>query len=131
MQESKEIQFDGWILRIRSGELLRDGVRIRLQERPLQILEVLLTNPGELVTREQLIAHLWPTGVVDFDTGLNTAMRKLRIALGDDAETPRYIETIPRRGYRFIGKIEAIRRTADTGEQNATIAPSAAESAPQ
>jgi hypothetical protein len=58
------------------------------------------------VTREQLISRLWPTGVVEFDTGLNSAMRKLRIALGDDADTPRYIETIPRKGYRFIGRIE-------------------------
>ena len=59
-----------------------------------------------MVTREQLIARLWPKGVVEFDTGLNTAMRKLRIALGDDADTPRYIETIPRKGYRFIGTLE-------------------------
>ena len=59
-----------------------------------------------MVTREQLIARLWPKGVVEFDTGLNTAMRKLRISLGDDADTPRYIETIPRKGYRFIGTLE-------------------------
>jgi TolB-like protein/DNA-binding winged helix-turn-helix (wHTH) protein len=107
MKESTDICFAGWVLRRNSGELVRDGVCIRLQERPLQILEQLLLHPGELVTREQLIATLWPTGVVDFDTGLNTAVRKLRIALNDDAETPHYIETIPRRGYRFIGQIES------------------------
>ena len=62
---------------------------------------------GEVVTREQLICRLWPTGVVvEFDTGLNSAMRKLRVALGDDADTPRYIETLPRKGYRFVGRLE-------------------------
>ena len=72
----------------------------------MQILDELTQRPGEVVTREQLIARLWPKGVVEFDTGLNTAMRKLRIALGDDADTPRYIETIPRKGYRFIGTLD-------------------------
>src|SRR5947207_12340671 len=97
-------EFDGWTLARQPLELWRDGQRLRLQELPLQILELLLAKPGELVTREVLTAHLWPTGVVDFDAGLNTAMRKLRVALGDNAETPRYIETVPRQGYRFIGK---------------------------
>ena len=89
-----------------SGEISRDGNTHRLQDQPLQILDELVKHPGEVVSREQLIARLWPTGVVEFDTGLNSAMRKLRIALGDDAETPRYIETMPRKGYRFIGRIE-------------------------
>ena len=89
-----------------SGEISRDGNTHRLQDQPLQILEELTQRPGELVTREQLIARLWPKGVVEFDTGLNSAMRKLRIALGDDADTPRYIETLPRKGYRFIGRID-------------------------
>jgi TolB-like protein/DNA-binding winged helix-turn-helix (wHTH) protein len=89
-----------------SGEISRDGNTHRLQDQPLQILDELVQHPGEVVTREQLISRLWPTGVVEFDTGLNSAMRKLRIALGDDAETPRYIETLPRKGYRFIARIE-------------------------
>ena len=89
-----------------SGEISRDGNTHRLQDQPLQILDELVKHPGEVVSREQLIARLWPTGVVEFDTGLNSAMRKLRIALGDDAETPRYIETLPRKGYRFIARIE-------------------------
>ena len=89
-----------------SGEISRDGNTHRLQDQPLQILDELVKHPGEVVSREHLIARLWPTGVVEFDTGLNSAMRKLRIALGDDAETPRYIETIPRKGYRFIGRID-------------------------
>lgn len=107
MDPPTEIHFDGWTLRRPSGELLRDGTRIRLQTQPLLILEELLARPGELVTREQLITRLWPKGVVDFDTALNSAVRRLRTALGDHAETPRYIETIPRRGYRFIGRMDA------------------------
>ena len=77
---------------------------MRLQSQPFQVLELLLARPGELVTREQLIARLWPQGVVDYDTALNSAVRRLRVALDDDADSPRYIETIPRRGYRFIGR---------------------------
>ena len=100
-----EIRFDGWSLRGQPRELLKDGARVRLQEQPLQILDELLANPGEVVTREQLIARLWPKRIVDFDSALNAAMRRLRAALGDEAETPRYIETIPRHGYRFIGTV--------------------------
>src|SRR5262245_907567 len=100
-----EIHFDGWTLRGQPRELFKDGVRFRLQELLLKILDELLTNPGEVVTREQLIARLWPKRVVDFESALNAAVRRLRAALGDEAETPRYIETIPRHGYRFIGTI--------------------------
>ncbi len=104
--DKREIRFDGWTVNFDSGEITRDGNTHRLQDQPLQILEELVSRPGEVVTREQLITRLWPKGVVEFDTGLNSAMRKLRIAIGDDAETPRYIETLPRKGYRFIGRIE-------------------------
>src|SRR5216117_3875118 len=104
--EKRVIHFDGWSVNFDSGELTRDGATHRLQDQPLQILEELASHPGEVISREQLIARLWPTGVVEFDTGLNSAMRKLRIALGDDADTPRYIETLPRKGYRFVGKLE-------------------------
>ena len=86
--DKREIRFDGWKVNFDSGEISRDGNTHRLQDQPLQILDELVQHPGEVVTREQLIARLWPTGVVEFDTGLNSAMRKLRIALGDDAETP-------------------------------------------
>jgi TolB-like protein/DNA-binding winged helix-turn-helix (wHTH) protein/cytochrome c-type biogenesis protein CcmH/NrfG len=106
MHEPADISFDGWIFRTKSGELLRGETRIRLQDLSRLILDELLSHPAELVTREQLFARLWPTGVVDFEMGLNTAMRKLRLALGDDANAPRYIETIPRKGYRFIAAIE-------------------------
>ena len=100
-----EIRFDNWTLRGQPRELLRDGVRVRLQEQPLQILEELLAHPGQVVAREHLIALLWPKRIVDYDSALNAAVRRLRAALGDEAETPRYIETIPRHGYRFIGTV--------------------------
>ena len=104
--DKREIRFDGWTVNFDSGEISREGQTHRLPDQPLQILEELVNHPGEVVTREQLIARLWPKGVVEFDTGLNSAMRKLRIALGDDADTPRYIETLPRKGYRFVGRID-------------------------
>lgn len=106
MKTSRVISFEGWVLHADIGDLVRDGRKVRLQQRPLLVLEELLAHPGELVTREQLIARLWPEGVVEFDTGLNTAVRKLRVALGDVGEVPRYIETIPRKGYRFLGTVD-------------------------
>ena len=91
-----------------SAELFKFGQKVKLQGQPIQILSILLEKPGELVTREELRQRLWPTETatfVDFDHGLNTDIRKLRQALGDEAETPKYIETLPRRGYRFIGRL--------------------------
>ena len=104
--DKREARFDGWLVDFDSGEISKEGSTHRLQDQPLQILEELVQRPGEVVTREHLISRLWPTGVVEFDTGLNSAMRKLRIALGDEVDTPRYIETIPRKGYRFIASLE-------------------------
>jgi TolB-like protein/DNA-binding winged helix-turn-helix (wHTH) protein/Tfp pilus assembly protein PilF len=106
-------RFDDWTLNLQSGELGRGSARTRLQEHPFQVLALLLETPGQVVTREQLVARLWPDTVVDFDTGLNTAVRKLRTALGDTADTPRYIETLPRRGYRFIGTVQEGKPVAD------------------
>jgi TolB-like protein len=103
---SSKLRFDGWVLDPESGDLERAGRRIHLPEQPVQLLQELIAHAGSVVTREQLIALLWPKGVVDFDTSLNTLVRKLRGALGDPAETPRYIETLPRRGYRFIGTLD-------------------------
>jgi len=103
----RKLHFDGWVLDPESGDLEREGARIRLQEQPARVLQELIAHAGSVVTREQLIVLLWPKGVVDFDTGLNTVIRKLRGALGDVAETPRYIETLPRRGYRFIGALDS------------------------
>jgi DNA-binding winged helix-turn-helix (wHTH) protein/tetratricopeptide (TPR) repeat protein len=106
--DATDIRFDGWELRTRSGELVRAGNVQRLPQQPLRVLVELLAHPGEVVTRERLVQVLWPKGVVDFDNSLNAVVRKLRAVLGDDSETPRYIETLPRIGYRFVGKIETV-----------------------
>src|SRR5690242_11570043 len=125
MKTSRVISFDGWVLYADVGDLVKEGRKNRLQQLPLRVLEELLARPGELVTREQLISRLWPKGVVDFDTGLNTAVRKLRVALEDVGEVPRYIETIPRRGYRFVGEIDPPNEvgTPTEPESAAVVAP--------
>jgi len=100
---SQFIRFGTFEVDVRAGELRKGGARIRLQEQPLRILEMLLAHPGQLVTREELRGRLWPSHTfVDFEHGLNKAINKLREALGDSAETPRFIETVPKRGYRFV-----------------------------
>lgn len=108
VQVAADLYFDDWIFRRQPPELLREGARVRLQDQPLQVLDELLARPGELVTREHLIARLWPKRIVEFDAGLNAAVRRLRAVLGDEAETPRYIETVPRKGYRFIGALRSL-----------------------
>jgi TolB-like protein len=91
------------------GELRRGGVRVRLHGQPLQVLQVLLEQPGKLISREELQSRIWPSETfVDFDHGINNAIKRLREVLGDTAETPRYVETVPRRGYRFIGQVSAV-----------------------
>jgi DNA-binding winged helix-turn-helix (wHTH) protein len=102
---------------LRSGELKRDGVKVKLQEQPFQVLMVLLERAGEIVTREELQQRLWPADTfVDFDHSLNTAINKLRDALRDTAENPRFIETKPRRGYRFIAPVEPVGATPPVKE---------------
>ena len=93
---------------LRTGELTKLGRRVRLQEQPFQLLAMLLEKPGELVTREELHLKLWPETTVDFDHGLNKAVSKIRDALGDSAENPRFIETVARRGYRFLADVTVI-----------------------
>jgi len=105
MGTAGKISFDDWTLDRSSGELTKQGTRIRLADQAFQILDSLLSRPGEVVARDYLIARLWPQGIVEFESSLNAAVRKLRSALDDDADTPRYIETLPRKGYRFIGRI--------------------------
>src|SRR5215470_11105008 len=100
---SQAIRFGTFELDVCAGELRKQGVRIKIPEQPLCVLELLLKNPGQLVTREELRRNLWPTNtLVDFDHGLNRAINKLREALGDSAESPRFIETLAKRGYRFL-----------------------------
>ena len=107
MTPSPTLSFDGWTLNRASGELTRGGATVRLAQQPLRVLLELIDNAGLVVSRDALVKALWPRGIVDFDNSLNGIVRKLRIALGDDSETPRYIETLPRIGYRFIGRLEA------------------------
>src|ERR1700674_258590 len=106
---SRLLRFDNFELDVRSGELRKYGVRLRLQGQPLQVLAALLKRAGDVVTREELRAQMWTADTfVDFDHSLHNAIARLREALGDSAETPRYIETLPRRGYRFIAPVEEI-----------------------
>ncbi len=93
---------------LRAGELTKLGKRIRLQEQPFQLLAMLLEKPGVLVTREELHLKLWPETTVDFDHGLNKAISKIREALGDSAENPRFIETVARRGYKFLADVTVV-----------------------
>ena len=107
---SQTIRFGTFELDVRAGELRKQGVKISLQEQPLRILELLLAHPGQLVTREELRSQLWPSNTfVDFDHGLNRAINKLREALGDSAESPRFIETLAKRGYRFLAPLNGTR----------------------
>jgi DNA-binding winged helix-turn-helix (wHTH) protein/Tfp pilus assembly protein PilF/TolB-like protein len=102
------IRFADFEVDLRAGELLKNGQRIRLQAQPFQVLAMLLERPGETVTREELQKRIWPEGTfVDFDQGLNNAVKKLREALGEDAANPRYVETLSKRGYRFVAAVAA------------------------
>ncbi len=101
------VRFGIYELDIRAGELRKSGVRQKLQEQPFQILYMLVEHPGQVVTREELRNRLWPSDTfVDFDHGLNAAVKRLRDALGDFAENPRFVETVARRGYRFIAPVD-------------------------
>jgi TolB-like protein/DNA-binding winged helix-turn-helix (wHTH) protein/Tfp pilus assembly protein PilF len=113
---SRRYSFDAFELDARTGELRRRGVRIRLSGRPIALLLELLARPGELVTRDELRAALWPSDTfVDFDHGVNSAMNRLREALRDPADRSRLIETLPRRGYRFIGPVEIVEDASSPG----------------
>jgi len=111
------IRFDSFELDFRAGELRKRGIKLRLQGQPLQVLAALLKRPGDLVTREELRAEIWTADTfVDFDHSLHNAIARLREVLGDSAETPRYIETLPRRGYRFIAPVEEVQAPRIGGE---------------
>jgi TolB-like protein/DNA-binding winged helix-turn-helix (wHTH) protein/Tfp pilus assembly protein PilF len=105
---SGRLKFGVFEADLRAGELTKRGLRVRLQEQPFQVLAMLLEKPGELVTREELRNKLWSHTVVDFDHGVNKAINKIREALGDSAENPRFVETVARRGYRFIADVTPI-----------------------
>jgi TolB-like protein/Flp pilus assembly protein TadD len=121
------MRFGDFDVDLRSGELRRHGVRIKLQIQPFQVLQMLLERAGEVVTREELRKQLWPADTfVDFDHGLNNVVKKLREALADDAEKPRFIETLARRGYRFIGSAEHVANAQ--GEPTVSTKPAANDS---
>ena len=110
-----------------SGELRKSGIRLRVQEQPFQVLIVLLERPSEVVTREELRQKLWPADTfVDFDHSLNTVINKLREALSDSAANPRFIETLARRGYRFLGPVEFVQKHAEPGLSQTASATAAA-----
>lgn len=116
-QSRAGFRFGQYEVDVRAHELRKNGTRVRLQEQPFQVLLALLEAPGEIVTREQLRQRLWPEGTfVEFDHALNTAVKKIRAALCDNACIPRYVETIPRHGYRFVSELN----TFDTPSKQTT-----------
>jgi DNA-binding winged helix-turn-helix (wHTH) protein len=103
------IRFDAFDVDLRNDEVRKHGFRIRLQDQPFHVLQILLEHAGELVTREELQRQIWPADTfVDFEKGLNNAIKRLRDALGDSVEQSRFIETLSKRGYRFMGAVEEL-----------------------
>src|SRR4051812_30444636 len=108
------LQFGVFEVDLRSGELRKRGIKVRLQEQPFQVLAMLLERPGDLVSRDELRTRLWSADTfVDFDHGVNKAINRIREAIGDSATSPRFIETVARRGYRFIGDVRVAESGAD------------------
>lgn len=104
----RQVRFGTFQLDSTAGQLVKNGRVVRLKPQPLKLLQLLASRPGEVVTREEIRSLLWGTDTfVDFEQGVNTAIRQIRDALGEDAEHPLYIETVPKRGYRFIGPVES------------------------
>src|SRR5438034_2081812 len=122
-RSSRVLRFGTFEVDLRAGELRKQGVRIKLQEQPFRVLTLLLQRPGEVVTREELRSSTWPADTfVDFDSSLNTSINKLREALGDSADNPRFIETLPRRGYRFIAPVTGVDGTARGSASGVSVA---------
>src|SRR5215471_21705255 len=117
-------RFGDFVVDLESFELRKHGIPLKLQDQPFQILKLLLQRQGQLVTREELCATLWEESTfVDFDTGLNAAVRRLREVLLDSADQPRYIETLPRHGYRFIAPVEVLGEAPAVGFKNSLTTP--------
>ena len=122
---AKIVRFGVFEADLVSGELRREGVKVRLQEQPFQVLAMLLERPGELVTREEMQKRLWPADTfVDFDHSLNTAVNKLREALSDAAANPRFVQTVARRGYRFIAPLQRLEDAPPAETQARSVLPS-------
>jgi DNA-binding winged helix-turn-helix (wHTH) protein len=133
--ESNRARFGPYEVDLHTHELWKFGTRIKLVGQPFEILAMLLGHPGELVTRDEMRRRLWPSDTfVDFNHGLNAAVNRLREALSDSAEGPRYIETLPRRGYRFIGQVEWLDAQSPVSvflRNPASIPPSESQPAPE
>src|SRR5215471_13710995 len=114
------IRFGVFEANLRTGELRKGGMKLKFSGQPFQVLAILLERPGDVVTREELQKRLWPDSFVDVEHNLNTAVNKIREVLGDSAESPRFVETLPRRGYRFIGELE---RPVEPAVQVLTVKP--------
>src|SRR6202163_4934952 len=103
------VRFGTYEVSLQSGEVRKAGLRIRVQQQPMKLLQILLEHPGEVLTREELSSRVWPNeSFGDFDQALNIAIGKLRSAFGDSPENPRFIETLPKRGYRFIADVSVV-----------------------
>src|ERR1044071_2689996 len=115
--EQSAIRFGDFELEFKSGELRREGTPVKLQPQPLKVLALLIANAGQLVTREEIQRAVWAGETfVDFEHGLNFCIKQIRAALGDNAQAPRYVETLPRRGYRFIAPVEKLSPTPQLPE---------------
>jgi DNA-binding winged helix-turn-helix (wHTH) protein len=114
--QPRSIRFGAFEADVRTGELRKDGLKLRFSGQPFQVLAILLERPGDVVTRDELQKRLWPDTFVDVERNLNTAVNKIREVLGDSAESPRFVETLPRRGYRFIAPVEHLGDAAGVKE---------------
>src|ERR1700735_1446408 len=120
------VRFGTYEVSLQSGEVRKSGLRIRVQQQPIKLLKALLERPGEVVTREELRGRVWPDeSFGDFDQALNIAVGKLRSALGDSAENPRFIETLPKRGYRFMASVSFVEADGHIRTPQSPSAPSA------
>src|SRR5947209_5023306 len=127
-RQASVVRFGTYEIALHSGELRKAGLRIKVQQQPLRLLEILVEHPGEVVTREELRSRIWPNeSFGDFDQAVNVAIAKLRGALGDSADNPRYIETLPRRGYRFIAEVAVVNRPTNKLELLPEVASCEAE----
>src|SRR5215470_9075554 len=109
LRNTSVVRFGTYEVSLQSGEVRKAGVKIRVQQQPMRVLEILLERAGEVITREELRGRVWPDeSFGDFDQAVNIAIAKLRSAFGDSAENPRFIETLPKRGYRFIAEVSVV-----------------------
>src|ERR1700751_360878 len=118
-QSTQLLRFGNFEVNLRAGELWKEGRKRKLTGQPFSVLAILLERPGEVVSREELQKRLWPDTFVDVDHSLNTAINKIREALNDSSEHPRFIETLSRRGYRFVAPVEAVEASASSAPASA------------